>query len=96
MTRAIKYLEKKFGDLTFGQLVWSHRKSEEMTQSELAECLGLSKQYVSQLENGTRFASVEQAVRLAEVFEMSPEIFVVRALQDQVDKAGVHLTIRSA
>lgn len=96
MTRAIKYLEKKYGDLTFGRLVWSHRKSEEMTQSELAECLGVSKQYISQLENGTRFASVEQAVRLAEVFEMSPEIFVVRALQDQVDKAGVQLTIKSA
>ena len=96
MIRATKYLKKKFGELSFGQLIWSHRKAEEMTQAELAELLGVSKQYISQLEKGERLASVEQAARLAEVFDMSPEIFVVRALQDQVVKAGLDLTIKSA
>ena len=95
MTKAIKHLENKYGKLTFGQLVWSHRKSEEMSQSELADSLGVSKQYISQIENGTRCASVEQAARLADVFEMSPQIFVIRALQDQVDKAGIHLILTS-
>lgn len=96
MVRVTKYLKRKFGELSFGQLIWSHRKSEEMTQVELAELLGVSKQYISQLEKGERLASVEQAVRLAEVFEMSPEIFVIRALQDQIVKAGIDLTIKSA
>mgnify|MGYP003335733953 CR=1 FL=1 len=96
MVRATKYLKGKFGDLSFGQLIWAHRKSEEMTQAQLSEMLGVSKQYISQLEKGERLASVEQAVRLAEVFKMSPEIFVVRSLQDQVTKAGISLIIKSA
>ena len=96
MVRAAKYLKGKFGNLSFGQLIWSHRKSEEMTQAELAKTLCVSKQYISQLEKGERLASVEQAARLAEVFEMSPEIFVIRSLQDQVTKAGIKLTIKSA
>ena len=96
MVKASKYFKEKLGDLTFGQMVWSHRKSEEMSQTELAELLGVSKQYISQLENGDRFASVEQAARLAEVFAMSPEIFVVRALQDLVNRAGLDIKIRSA
>ena len=93
MTKAIEHLESKHGKLGFGKLVWSHRKSEEMSQSELAESLGVSKRYISQIENGTRFPSVEQAVSLAHVFNMSPDIFVIRTLQDQVDKAGIKLTL---
>ena len=62
---------KPCGDLSFGELVWSHRKTE-------------------------RLASVEQAVRLAEVFEMSPEIFVIQSLQDLVNKAGLDIKIKSA
>ena len=96
MTKTIKHLEKKFGKLTFGRLIWSYRKSEAMSQSELADTLNVSKQYISQLENGNRLASAQQAAHLADVFNMSPQIFVIRALQDQVDKAGISLTLKSA
>ncbi|MCB9229508.1 MAG: helix-turn-helix transcriptional regulator [Deltaproteobacteria bacterium] len=72
---------KKFGDLNFGKLIRSHRQSGDMTQSDLAKLLGSSKQYISQLEKGERLASVEQVKRLAEVFEMSPGIFVIQVLQ---------------
>ena len=48
MTKAIEHLEDKHGKLGFGKLVWSHRKSEEMSQSELAEKLrGLKAIYFS-------------------------------------------------
>ena len=93
MTKAIEHLKDKHGKLNFGKLVWSHRKSEEMSQSDLAKKLEVSKQHISQIENGTRYASVEQAVSLAHAFNMSPHIFVIRALQDQVDKAGVKLSL---
>lgn len=96
MVRATQYLKKKFGEPSFGELIWSCRKSEEMTQAALAELVGVSKQYISQLEKGERLVSVEQAVRLAEVFEMSPAIFVTRSLQDQVAKAGLDLTVKAS
>ena len=91
-----KYFQQKFGDLTFGKLIWSLRKSEELTQLDLAELLGVTKQYISQLEKGDRLASVEQAARLAKIFKMNPEIFVIRALQDQIHRAGLKILIKSA
>lgn len=96
MVRVTKYIKQKFGAQNFGKLIWSYRKSEEMTQTELADLLAVSKQYISQLEKGERTASIEQAIRLAEVFEMDPEIFVIRSLQDQVEKAGLDLKIKAA
>ena len=96
MVRATKHFKNKFGDLSFGQLIWSYRKSEEMSQSELADLMDVSKQYISQLERGDRLASVEKAVLFAKVFEMNPETFVLKALQDQVIKAGLNMKIKSA
>lgn len=95
MIKATKVLKKKFGDLRFGKLIWSHRKSAEMTQDQLADILGVTKQYISQLENGVRFASIKQAIKLAEVFEMSPDIFVMRVIKDQIKQASIELSFDS-
>jgi transcriptional regulator with XRE-family HTH domain len=93
---AVKHLEKQLGLLTFGRMVWSHRMSEEMTQDALAEALGVSKQYISQIERGQRLVSIEQAVRLAEVFGVSTHLFVIQVLQDQINKAGLDIKLRRA
>ena len=93
---AVAHLEKQLGPLTFGRMVWSHRMSDEMTQEELAEAIGVSKQYISQVERGQRLVSIEQAVRLAEVFKVSTDMFVIQVLQDQINKAGLDIKLRRA
>ena len=93
---AIKHLEKQLGPLTFGKMIWSHRMSEEMTQNELANAIGVSKQYISQVEKGLRLVSIEQAVRLADVFGVSTDLFVIQVLQDQINKAGIDIKLRRA
>lgn len=80
------------GPLSFARVLKSHRECEEYSQQELAEKLGLSKQYISQLENG-KLPSIETAAKIARVFEMSEESFVRYVLQDLLNQAGISLEV---
>jgi putative transcriptional regulator len=50
-----------------------HRLTREMTQGELAERLGVTRQTVLSIEKGKYTPSVALALRLAEVFAVSVE-----------------------
>ncbi len=68
--RRIKYglkeLEKEFGPLTFGKLLESHRLAEEISQSNLAKKLKISRQKLNDFEHGRRFPSLRMAADMAE------------------------------
>ena len=51
-----------------GKNIREARKRNNMTQSELAEKLGVSKQVVSSYENGKRSPSYEMLLKIANVF----------------------------
>lgn len=51
-----------------GKNIKEARKRNNMTQSELAEKLGVSKQVVSSYENGKRSPSYEMLLKIANVF----------------------------
>ncbi len=48
-------------------------RKEGITMSELAGKLGKSKQYISALTNGTIRLRYDMAVRIAEVFDTTPD-----------------------
>lgn len=77
------------GPLTFGEALKANRLAEEMSQNAVGKAIGVSRQYIHQLEAGERSPSVEQAIKLARVFEMIEDQFVELALQAQVDRAGL-------
>jgi transcriptional regulator with XRE-family HTH domain len=68
--RKIKYgskeLEKDFGPLTFGQLLESHRLSEELSQSDMAKKLKISRQKLNDFEHGRRSPSLRMTADFAE------------------------------
>ena len=80
-------------NLTFGNLLWSIRKSDEMTQSEFSSKLGISKQYLSDLENGRRFVSAKTASDYANKLEYSKKQFIRLCLQDILDREGIPLYV---
>ena len=52
--------------------------ADEMTQQELAESVGVTRQTVIALEKGKYYPSLELAFRIARTFDVSlPEIFEV-------------------
>lgn len=69
-----KEMEKKSKP---GTTVKIYRQNLKLTQKELGEKLGgLSKQYISDIENGRRNISLEVAKKLSTIFQKSIERFI--------------------
>jgi len=49
------------------------RENHRLTQLEVASKLGISKQYYSQLERGDRRLSYDMALRIAKIFNTTPD-----------------------
>lgn len=84
--------------LTVGNFLWSIRECEEETLTAFAEKLGISRQYLSDLEHGRRGLSPKMARQFARLLGYPEKHFVRLALQDQLDRQGVnlHVEIRDA
>ncbi len=82
------------GPLTFGAAVEGLRVGEELSQVAFAKKLGVSRQYLCDVEKGRRLVSPDQAARFARVFGHPPNVLVRLALQDAVRASGLKLTVR--
>ena len=80
-------LQAKYGRLTFATVLRSNRKCEEMSQAKATKILGISKQYLSDLENGRRFPSFKFAGMAAKKFGDSPSIWQ-RYLKKDIELAA--------
>ncbi|MDO8953427.1 MAG: helix-turn-helix transcriptional regulator [Gammaproteobacteria bacterium] len=92
-TNALEYFEKKLGKLTFGKMLWSLRKCDEISQTEFAKKLGVSKQYLCDIEKERTGVSVEKAQEMAKTLGYSEKQFIRLALQDQLTHAGIKFEI---
>ena len=93
--RSLRVLEEMAGmKLTFGNFLWSIRESEKTNQTDFAKRLELSPQYLCDLERGRRTVSPRVAAELAEKLGYSTQQFVRLALQDEVNKAGLHYDVQ--
>ena len=80
------------GPLTFGAAVEGLRVGNELTQAEFARTLGVSRQYLCDVEKGRRLVSLDQAARFARAFGHPPDVLVELALQDAV-RSGLKLKV---
>lgn len=91
---AKEYLEKLVGKkLSLGDFLLSIRQGEEMTQIEFAKKLGISKQYLCDIEHKRRFISPKTAESFAKMLDYSPEHFIRLCLQDMMDRDNLHLIV---
>lgn len=56
---------------TFGSRIQELRKKNNLTQSELAEKIGLSTNFIGMVERGERNTSVDKIFKLAKAFNIS-------------------------
>jgi transcriptional regulator with XRE-family HTH domain len=91
--RARAFLDKKLGYVSFGELIKSHRLGDELTQVEMAQNLGISKQELCNIEKGRKIVSPERAKGFALLLGLSPEIFVKYVMQDQLKRLGLNTEI---
>jgi len=90
---ALTFLEKLAGPLTFGRAIEAIRLGEEMSQAAFARELGVSRAHLCDIEKGRKAVSPERAARFATKLGYSDKQFIRLALQDQVDRAGLKLTV---
>ncbi|MCP4476370.1 MAG: helix-turn-helix domain-containing protein [Gammaproteobacteria bacterium] len=92
--RSLKFLERISGKkLTIGSLLWSIRECDEIKQVKFARILGISRQYLCDLEHNRRGLSPEMAAKFARKLGYSEEQFIRLALQDALDRAGLNFEI---
>lgn len=90
---AKKFLEKMVGELTLPDLLLSIRQSEEMSQVEFSKLLGVSRQYLCDIEHGRRTISPKTAASFAKKLRYSSQQFVRLCLQDLINREGLKLKI---
>ena len=73
--------------INFGPLIKKRREEIGMTQEQLAQCLHLSRQSVSQWETEERQPTVAILEKLASVLQLSLKSLVSRASQEKDDQS---------
>jgi transcriptional regulator with XRE-family HTH domain len=90
----VRDFERKYGTLTLGRFLSSWRLSEEISQKEFAEQLGISPANLCDIEKGRKGVSIDKAVEIARAIGYSPTILVELALQEQVRSSGLDYTVK--
>lgn len=97
---SIKYtsedLENDFGSLTFSDILLIQREDEKLTQIEMAQKLGISKQKLCDFEKGRKIPSVKMATLWAKKLGHPQEVWAQIALQDQFKKDKLKLKVSIA
>jgi len=87
---AIKFIESlRGGPLTFGDLLRSTRKCDEISQAELARLMHMSRSHICDIENNRRTVSFERAACFAKVLGYSERQFIATVIEDQLRDAGM-------
>jgi DNA-binding XRE family transcriptional regulator len=89
-------LEKDLGPLTFAMFLRGARASKDMTQTEMASRLKISKSTLCDIEKGRQLVSPALAAKIANKCGLSVKVWVEAALRDQLRKAKLNLDVRVA
>jgi transcriptional regulator with XRE-family HTH domain len=79
--------------LTFGALLVSVRATDELSQSEMARRLGISRAHLCDVEKERRFVSPERAAHFAKALGYSVAQFVALSLETRLNRMGLNLKI---
>jgi transcriptional regulator with XRE-family HTH domain len=94
-SEAVKFLEKVAGkSLSLGSFLEAIRLGEDMTLNEFAKKLKLSRSHLCDIEKGRKAVSAERAAQFAKILGFSEVQFVRLALQDEIERVGLHLKIK--
>ena len=82
---------------TLGKVMKAFRETQGISQCQLADRIGVSKQFLSDIENDRKNIGVPFIRKFAEELGFSPESFIRIYVQDFLKKAGlseyeIHLT----
>lgn len=80
-------------NMTFGGLVHSLRMSDEITQVDLAKKIGVSKQFLSDVEHNRKDVGISFAKKIADALEYSIEPLIELLIRDQLRKQHLNYIV---
>jgi len=87
-------LEKKYGVITFADMLKAWREAENMSQTAFSKKIGLSVQNLNDLEKGRRIPSPSRAAKIANKLGL-PEMGLIQlALRDSLVKEGFDYDVK--
>ena len=87
---AMQYLNKlNDNPVSLGKAIWSIRMCEEESQVNFAKQIGVSRQYLCDLEHDRKEVSPKQAYKFAKILGYDSKHFVKLALQDLLRRSGM-------
>jgi len=82
------------GPLTFGAMVRSTRMTDNFTLATFAKKLGVSRQFVCDVEQGRRAVSAVTAAKWARLLGYAEAVWIALALQASLDASGLKYRVR--
>lgn len=83
-------------ELTIGTFLHAIRLAEELNQTEFSKRLRLSNQHLCDIEKGRKIVSPARAAEFARRLGYSEKQFVRLALQEELERAGLEMTVEVA
>lgn len=90
--------EKKHGPMTLGRFVKAFRMSEEISQTDYAKMLGISRANLCDIEKDRKAVSPARAAKIAKAIGVPDAVLIGLALEDQLrrDKLPYKVELKSA
>lgn len=73
----------------FGNALKTLRLKENMTQSQLAQKLGLTKSVISAYETGLRLPSYDILIHIAQIYNVSTDYLLGMERKQEIDLSGL-------
>lgn len=90
------YWRRRMKSLTFGDTIRAFRLAEEWSLTYTAERIGISKQQLSDYENGRKLPSIQKAYQIAKALNMMPQSVVLQVINEQLRKSEIPIQVELA
>lgn len=86
-------LKKRNGPLTMARVLKSWREADDISQSDFASKLGISRANLCDYEKARKFVGPERAVSFAKILGVSAEVFLSISIQDSLRAAKLNYEV---
>lgn len=85
---ALKLVEEDIGPMTVGRLIRVARWKWEMDQKTLAKKLDVTIGYISNIETGKKFLSLDQVLKICKKLDQSERVWMTVYFEEEARRAG--------
>ncbi len=91
---AIAFLENIVGEkLSFARMIKNIRVCDDISQADFAKKLGISRQYLCDIEHGRKAVNTRKAFEFATILGHSTKFFILLSIQDELERNNLPFDI---